>query len=281
MIRCEKGLRMTKVKVIKGLVFFCIIIMLIHVAHALTLDRIVQYREITFSSPRIPESMDGYRIAFVTDTHEISETRLRGIVDRLNDLRIDLLLLGGDFSYGSMFSGDDPDEPRRTMEALAQVITTDGIFGVYGNHDYLQVLSRDMEDNGIKLLQNSGLHVRENFYLGGVSGRSPSVYGAMRGSGPDDFSLLMAHVPDVSMRQDTLGVDLILSGHTHGGQVTFFGLWAPVLSVNYVTHYGQRFRSGWAYSRDGVPVFVSNGAGEYVPRVFARPQVIIFTLTAE
>ncbi len=97
----------------------------------------------------------------------------------------------------------------------------------------------------------------------------------------DDFVLLLAHNPDITMRQDTSNVDLTLSGHTHGGHVTFFGLWAPALTWNTViTDYGQRFMSGWAESRDGTPVYVSRGTGtfERTPRVFARPQVILFTL---
>lgn len=269
---------MAKSRIIRGVLLLCVLIILIHLAHALTLDRIIQYKEIVVISSRIPPAMDGYRIAFITDTHEISETRLWGIVNRLNEMELDLLLLGGDYSWGSILTGFGEGEPWRTMEILSQVAAADGIFGVEGNHDNLAVLPKAMEQNGIILLQNCGLHIRENFYLAGVRNRGPDINEALSGAGPEDFVLLLSHVPDVSMRQDTGNIDLILSGHTHGGQITFFGLWAPALSVNYITHYGQRFRSGWAYSRDGTPVFVSNGAGEYLPRVFARPQVIILTL---
>jgi len=93
--------------------------------------------------------------------------------------------------------------------------------------------------------------------------------------------ILAAHNPDIAMQRDTTGCDLILSGHTHGGQITLFGLWAPALSLrNTITDYGQRFMRGWARSRDGVPVYICQGAGtfEYLPRVFARPQVIILEL---
>ena len=76
-------------------------------------------------------------------------------------------------------------------------------------------------------------------------------------------------------------VDLALSGHTHGGQAAFLGVWAPALALRKsITDYGQRFMSRWAESRDGVDVYVSNGAGTFsdVPRMFARPQVILLTL---
>jgi len=83
------------------------------------------------------------------------------------------------------------------------------------------------------------------------------------------------------MVQDTRGIDIILSGHTHGGQITFFGFFAPALLPRVITDYGHHFSSGWSQSRDGTPVYVSNGLGNYqqVLRVFARPQVILITLT--
>jgi predicted MPP superfamily phosphohydrolase len=253
------------------------LIALVHIIHALTLDRTIQYVDVAFHSERIPVEMDGYRIAFVTDTHMISDASLQDVVSRLNDWQADLLLLGGDF-------GRRDGDPHRTLEALAQIETTDGIFGVEGNHDRFWELFAAMEANNMTPLSNSGVRIRDNFYLAGVEdlwNRNPNIAQAVSGVEPDDFVILLSHNPDVSMRQDTSNIDLILSGHTHGGQITFFGILAPALWPRHITHYGQRFMSGWAESRDGTPVFVSNGTGEYMPRVFARPQVILITLYAE
>ena len=252
--------------------------LLIHIVHALTLDRIIQYKEITFASPHVPAHMDGYRIAFIVDVHNLRGQNLMTVVDAINRRPVDLLLLGGDFYHKD-------GEPWQSMSILAQTITTDGIFGVEGNHDNYVNLFVAMEANGMVPLSNSGLHVRENFFLAGVEDfetRSPNIPEATTGAAPGDFVLLLSHNPDVAMQQDTTGVDLILSGHTHGGQITLFGLWAPYFTfTNAVTRYGQRFRSGWATSRDGTPVFVSNGVGDYLVRVFARPQVVLLTLTKE
>ena len=252
---------------------------LVHVAHALTLDRMVEYKEVDFCSPRVPSGMSGYRIAFISDTHDAPEKRFDEVVEKLNDNPVDLLILGGDFSSYK-------DAPRPPMAALSQIKTTDGIYGVEGNHDNYLTLFAAMEEFGIKPLDNSGVRVREGFYLAGVGDiwrRYASIASAVEDARPDDFVLLVSHSPDVSMRQNTKGVDLILSGHTHGGQMTFFGVWAPIFTFsrpfyNAITKYGQRFRGGWASSRAGVPVFVSNGLGEVAPRVFARPQVIVMTL---
>jgi len=246
----------------------------IHIAHALTLDRTIEYKEVYFSSPNIPAEMNGYRIAFIADTHHIPADRLRGIVEVLNEKQLDLLLLGGDFPSAN-------GAEWRTMEILSQTITTDGIFGVEGNHDNYINLFEAKRAHGITPLSNDGVHIRDNFFLAGVEdlwNRNPNIALAIADSNPDDFILLISHNPDISMQQDTSNIDLILSGHTHAGQITFFGIWAPYFTFrSSITDYGQRFVSGWAESRYGTPVFVSNGTGEYLPRVFARPQVILFT----
>ncbi|MCL2378579.1 MAG: metallophosphoesterase family protein [Defluviitaleaceae bacterium] len=243
----------------------------IHIGHALTLDRIMQYVEVPFHSPRWPANLEGYRIAFITDTHRMSNNALQQVVDELNTRNIDLLLLGGDFWA----------HYERTLAILANTNTTDGIFGVEGNHDIHIRLFAEMERHGMTPLSNSGKRIHEGFWLAGLEdlwNRNPSIAAATEGA-DDDFVLLLTHNPDVTMQQDTTGIDLVVSGHTHAGQIRLFGAWAPLFTfTNIVTSYGQRFVSGWATSRDGSPVYVSNGTGSQVPRVFARPQVIILTM---
>ena len=274
----DKSSKKIRAKHIKNaLIWILLPVVLVHAIHGATLDRIVVYSEISFSSPNIPVEMDGYRIAFVTDTHVESDRRLRGVVDELNRRQVDLLLLGGDFTF-------DSDDLDSTMELLSQVITTDGIFGVEGNHDDYQHLFAAMEAHNIVPLSNSGLYVRDHFHLAGVEdlwNRSPSIAEATAGAGSDSFVILLSHNPDVSMTQDTTNVDLILSGHTHGGQLNFFGLWSLGLESRVISHYGERFRQGWAESRDGTPVYVCRGIGEYYPRIFARPEVTLITLVRE
>ncbi|MCL2436645.1 MAG: metallophosphoesterase [Clostridiales bacterium] len=250
------------------------VVALIHIIHALTLDRTIEYKEVRFYSSRWPQVLDGYQIAFVTDTHVMSDEALLDVVEQINAWQADLLLLGGDFTFrGSHY--------RRTMAILSQTETTDGIFGVEGNHDDFRHLFAAMEAYGIVPLSNNGIHIHEGFYLAGVEdlwNRNPCVAKSIADATEDDFVLLISHNPDVSMQQDTTGVDLILSGHTHGGQITFFGIWAPYFTFTGFTGYGQRFVCGWAVSRDGVPVYISRGVGQYLPRVFARPQVILVTM---
>lgn len=250
---------------------------LIHAISAVTLDRTVQYLAISYHSPKVAPELDGYVVAFITDTHSISADELREVARQVDGFSPDLLLLGGDFpSLG--------EAPARSMEILSQVRTTDGIYGVEGNHDNYSILFAAMEQYGITPLSNCGVQARAGLYLAGVEDlwkRSPDIAAAAKDAGENDFVLLLAHNPDIAMQQDTTSIDLILSGHTHGGQVTLFGLFAPALAWSRdISDYEQHFLSGWAKSRDGTDVFVSNGTGSFasVPRVFARPQVILITL---
>ena len=256
-----------------------VVIVLVHVIHALTLDRIIEYKELSFYSPNIPAQMNGYKIAFIADTHSISEKRLQGIVDELNNRKPDLAVHGGDFSRNAA-------EMQRTVKIMSRINTTDGFFAVDGNHDEPAILYPELEKHNIVPLANTGLYIRDNFFLAGVEdpwdlAGGADVTGALAGSRDEDFILLISHNPDVAMQQNTVGADLILSGHTHGGQLNFFGLWSLGLESRVISQFGERFRSGWSESRDGTPVYVCRGIGEYYPRVFARPEVTLITLVRE
>ena len=251
------------------------IIPMIHIVHGLTIGKIIRYVEIDFRSENWPPGLDGYRIAFMTDMHIIADADMREVAAELNKRNLDLLLLGGDFSMrGSHYQG--------TLREIAQIDATDGIFGVDGNHDDYVRLFRAKEQHGITPLDNSGTHIREGFYLAGVHdmwNRSPNIEMAVANAYASDFVLLVSHNPDVTMVQPTYGIDLILSGHTHGGQITFFGFPVYLLRGS-ITNYNTRFGYGFAYSADGAPVFASSGIGVYylIPRIFARPEVVIFTM---
>lgn len=267
--------RKIKFRAVLALGLVIALIPIIHIAHSLALDRVIHYAELTFRTENWPPALDGYRIAFMTDMHIIPDEDIWVVAAELDERDIDLLLLGGDFSMrNAHYQG--------TVREIAQIRTTDGIFGVEGNHDNYQRLFRAMEQHGITPLDNSGIQVRDGFYLAGVQdlwNRTPDIQAAIGGANADDFVLLITHNPDVSMQQSTAGVDLILAGHTHGGQITLFGFPLYLLRGS-ITDYGTRFAHGFAESTDAVPIFTSRGVGVYytIPRIFARPEVVIFTM---
>jgi hypothetical protein len=264
-----------KYKAIAALGLLAASVTIIHIVHALTLDRTVRFVEVDFRCENWPLELDGYRIGFMTDFHTITDKTMREVAVELNARGLDLLLLGGDFSMrGAHYRG--------TLGEIAKTATTDGIFGVEGNHDDYTLLFSAMERNGIIPLDNGGFRIREGFYLAGVRdvwNGAADTGEAISGAEADDFILLVSHNPDIAMLQPTKGIDLILSGHTHRGQITFFG-YPMYLLRGSITRYGTRFAHGFATSAEGIPVFVSGGVGSYytIPRVFARPEVVVFTI---
>ena len=135
-----------------------VVIVLIHIISAFTLDQSIEYKEISFSSAKIPEEMNGYKIAFISDTHEMDDRELEKIALELNKLKPDLLALGGDYST-------DGSNPERVMKTLSKIKTKDGIYGVEGNHDRYMYLFEAMEKYFIHPLSNSGVRIRENFSM--------------------------------------------------------------------------------------------------------------------
>ena len=278
----------TKFRIATAIGLIVALIPAVHIIHGLTLDKTVRYAELEFHSENWPPDLNGYRIAFLTDMHTITHDAMGKVAAELNARNVDLLLLGGDFSMsGEHYNG--------TIREIAMIKATDGIFGVEGNHDDYRRIFAAYAQCGITPLDNNGIRIRDGFYLAGVHdmwNRSPNIEaaianantgaGANAGAGVNDFVLLVSHNPDVSMVQSTAGVNLVLSGHTHGGQITFFGIPLYLLSGS-ITDYGMRFAAGFAESKGGVPVFTCRGVGDYyaVPRIFARPEVVIFIMYSD
>lgn len=245
-------------------------------------------RNYDIGSPDLPEAFDGYRIAFASDFHlesKFKERQLRGTVKALQTLAPDVLMLGGDYQEGCEYV-----EPL--FEALSQATPPDGIFAVLGNNDYercTNLIRSTMKTCGIRLLEHEidTIH-RGNEYIlvwgaNPYAGRYPSTsvmsIHKLKTIHPEDFTILLTHTPDYVEDADVREADVALAGHTHGGQVTLFGLYAPVTA----SKYGMRFRSGMKRSRQGVPVIISNGLGtsRYPIRMFAPTDIVVVTLRTQ
>jgi uncharacterized protein len=247
----------------------------------------LEVKEYTFASPDVPAAFDRTRIVLLTDLHRaffFSQKRLAGVVERAAQLHPDLVVLGGDYVYGSM----KYEVPAFTE--LSRLQAPLGVFAVLGNHDYAHLdhdrndptpTLRAAEKANIPLLDNAGVWIEKSgqrFRLAGVSDLQegfPNPQAAIGDARPADLVVLVSHEPDVAESLTPGEADLMLAGHTHGGQVTFFGLWAPVIGSDY----GQKYRTGMV-STESTTVVVSNGVGTIFPplRFFARPQIVVITL---
>ncbi len=236
-------------------------------------------KEYTVESVDLPAEFDGYRVAFLSDIHYPSlftTKRLGRMVNKLKSLDADLLLMGGDYvtvldSLPSLFG------------ALSVVKPRDGAYAVLGNHDKRNsaTVVPMMERYGITVLRDEVVRVRRGDEAINVAGVDDSfVYDSLaatawEGLPDDEFLLLLAHTPDYAERSCVLA-DLVLSGHTHGGQVTFLGLYTPVKN----SRYGTRFLRGRNCTTVGTTVITSNGIGTSRKKVrFCVPsEIVVVTL---
>lgn len=229
----------------------------------------------------VPKAFDGFRMAFVADLHYkslLKEKGLNDVVRLLNAQQADVLLLGGDYHEGCQYVPP-------VMTALGRVKTRLGTYAVLGNNDYeacYEEILSEMKRNHIHLLEHrvDTLHLDgERILLAGVrnpfdlqaNGVSPTLT-----LSPDDFVVLLTHTPDYAEDVPVHHSDLILSGHTHGGQVTLFGLYAPIVP----SRYGQRFLSGLKYNSRKMPIIITNGIGtsNKAIRMFAPAEIVLVVL---
>ena len=255
-------------------------------------------RDYDITSPQLPEAFDGYRIAFASDFHlksKFKERQLRGTVKALQALAPDVLMLGGDYQEGCEYV-----EPL--FDELAKATPPDGIYAVLGNNDYercTQLIRETMRANGIQLMEDSTAFIHRgadsiivwgaNAYAeryatappnrsrGGRPSSAMSVSSPMGGvEEASPFVILLTHTPDYIEESEASIADLALAGHTHGGQVTLFGLYAPVTA----SKYGMRYRTGLRHNRQGIPIIISNGLGtsRHPIRMFAPTDIVIVTL---
>lgn len=234
--------------------------------------------------PRLPEAFDGLRVAVLADIHHSSMTSLNfvsRIVDTTQKLEPDVILMVGDFVEGH--SGAKYFEPCLTE--LDRLRAPFGVFSVPGNHDYWNRIKNyraAIKKTSIQELTNDGLWIRKDgcrIRIAGVDDLwcgQPSLSSALGETTVDETSLLLCHNPDFVERIADPRVGLVLSGHTHGGQIRipFYG--GPVPSS-----FGTKYLKGLVKG-PVAQVYVSRGLGTVgVPLRFrARPEIALVTLTA-
>ncbi len=224
---------------------------------------------------RLPQEFDGFTIAFLSDTHypsKFTRKRLANVVRAINDLSPDALMLGGDYVTADVCADE-------LFEALGGCNVPGGKYAVLGNHDFKRAdaLRESMQRNGIKLLVDAADTLRvggSQIYLFGVcdyNGKAQLSW--LQQHADAGFTVLLVHTPDYAQDAAVENVSLTLSGHTHGGQVTLLGLYAPETN----SRYGRRFLSGLNFTDNGVPVVTSNGLGTSRKKIrFCAPSDIVF-----
>jgi uncharacterized protein len=255
--------------------------------------RWIKLTRVTIESRDIPKSFDGKRIVFISDIHHgaaLFRERVKKLVLRVNDLHPDIIILGGDYSSRE----EKYIEP--VSDELQNLKSKYGIYGVMGNHDYFvngDLTKKMMARNGIKICDNKSYWVwinKDRIKIGGVDDPSGSIQELdstvydVRGK---DFCILISHKPEYIEQINTDLVDLTLSGHTHGGQVTFFGLWAPILPSDNglwatltLSGESQKYCYGLIHPKPDMQSYITSGIGTRFPhfRFFRRPEIAVLEL---
>ncbi|MGU3566141.1 metallophosphoesterase [Paenibacillus sp. D51F] len=207
----------------------------------------------TVALERLPEALEGYRILYMSDIHRrsLNEDVLRQARDSGG---ADLVLIGGDMRE----KGVPLNRVEDNMRLLARIAP---VYAVFGNHDHdedIDSLAKLLERCGVTVLVNRYVWVQDGaaapFKLAGVDdprlgkdrlqaalGTPLETAEVKADSWPDDpFTILLAHDPIIAHRNPSIEADLVLSGHTHGGQIIL-----PLIGPAMRTASVRRFRSGW------------------------------------
>ena len=231
---------------------FIIIFLLIY--SVLIEPNILYVKKLTFKN----QNIKNLKIVFVSDFHlsKLSKGKLDRIINKVNEQNADIILSGGD--YLSAHSKEKTMDMDIAAKKLSQMKSKYGIYSVHGNHDYFkdgEYVKENLRNNGIKVLENSNVEIKHNtpFYLAGISDMQTTrvdLNKALRGA--ERPIILLSHSPDITPYAKE-HVDLILSGHTHGGQIRipFFG------AIIVPSQFGKKYETGFV---DKI-VYVSKGLG--------------------
>lgn len=240
----------------------------------------IQVVQNCFVISKLPESFNGFRILQLTDLHvDLEPGVMLDVLSKiLPDLEYDLCVMTGDFRNGEKI---DNQICYQEMEAICKLIKTP-IYSVLGNHDSICMV-KSLENIGMQFLLNESAPLRRGqdvIYLVGIDDpeffKSDDLEKACSGLSDHTVNLLLSHGPVCAKRAADYPIDLMLSGHTHGGQICLPG-GVPVLTSSQSD--SMFVQGAWRYKR--VQGYTSRGTGACkIPfRLNCPAEVTIHTLS--
>jgi predicted MPP superfamily phosphohydrolase len=239
-------------------------------------------RRVGIPFKNLPAGLNGFTIAHLSDLHlDLVHGRrwLADVVRKTNALEPDLIVITGDLAEGSV------SQFRNEVKPLEELAAPHGVFFVTGNHEYFHDLDRWLkllDEMGIRVLRNERVPIGAAgavFDLAGVDdhdgGRiapdhGPDLKKALSGRDPTRPVVLLAHQPRIIGAAAQEGVDLVLSGHTHGGQIWPF---------SYLVYLQQPYVRGLK-ELNGTRLYLSSGTGFWGPpmRLGTTAEIALITL---
>ena len=235
-------------------------------------------KEVLITLEGLPHDMV---VVQITDVHigkVLGKSFLEGIVAQINTLNADVVVITGDLVDMPVSDIKDSLDPLKTIRSRF------GVYFVPGNHEYFYGVNTIMEhisSLGVHVLNNRNVIINQAINLAGVTDMigkrfdfvPPDIEKALSHTKPSLPTILLAHQPKIVKELKNEKIDLILSGHTHGGQIFPFGLLVLL---------DQPYLSGLYQHSEKTQIFVSNGAGYWGPavRVMAPSEIVKIQLKA-
>lgn len=217
------------------------------------------------------------KIVMLSDLHidvDVPVKYVKNVVSRVNDLHPDAIVLVGDIIDNT------PENLQTQMEELKNLKAKDGVYIVHGNHEfYSNALNweKRFRSMGFLLLNNEGKSLNETgVYIAGIpdinAGQTLVIASrALAGARNEDYVILLSHTPKVAEGITSENTDLILSGHTHGGQIFPF---------HYFAMQANQGKLAGFYNDKGIKMYISRGTRYWGPpmRIFAPSEITIFNI---
>jgi predicted MPP superfamily phosphohydrolase len=243
--------------------------------------------EVSIPASRLPKAFSGFRVLQISDIHageQFMPGHLGEIVQKILELKPDIVLITGDFVYSSPAMTDEI--LNTTGELLSQISTSIPTFAVMGNHDHWWDVARVREmlaNADVKELANDFFTIQKDeamLHICGVDDlyEHKSDLAPILSALPEEgCAILMAHEPDFADRSSISGrFDLQVSGHSHGGQVVI-----PFIGPIVLPNYGRKYPSG-PYKVGNMHQYTNRGLGMVFPyvRFLCRPEITVFKLVS-
>lgn len=238
----------------------------------------IQVRHNNVVLKTLPSRFDGFTLLHISDLHvDMSHGAMRRLIELLPDMSYDVCVLTGDYR-GATFGPFDA-----SLEGLARVRSRlkAAVYGVLGNHDTIRMVPA-LEDMGIRMLLNECEAIArgdQEIYLAGIDDahyyRVDNIEKAASKIPDNGFSVLLSHTPEIYRQAAHAGFDLLLSGHTHGGQICLPGS----IPITLDSVLPRRMGSGaWTYHEMVGYTSVGVGSSIVAIRINCPPEITLHHL---
>ena len=241
----------------------------------------IELRENAVRFPNLPPSAAGFTILQISDPHvDTSDNVVETLIERVRDIDYDICVFTGDYRTTTF----GPHEPA--VEAMARVRPhlNAPVYAVLGNHDSIRMVP-GLEALDIRVLLNESETIRHRdaeLHLAGIDDahqyRLHDLEKARSEIPPDAPSILLSHTPEAYREAATAGFDLMLSGHTHGGQICLPGGYPLIIDADCPRRFA---RGAWQYEQMIGYTSVGSGSSIVDVRLNCPPEVTLHRLLPE